>query len=308
MNSSFAPAHGPAAVSHGVPYRAPSSWRLQLALAVSISLHVLILSIHFTFPDASRKFQDRALEIILVNSKSARKPTDAQALAQANLDGGGNTDAKRRAKTPLPPSQKNRTGSELELKQRQLRAAEAEQQRLLAQTKAQERALAKQKQEKPAEEPAPAPVPSGQDLASSALAMARLEAEIAKEMDEYSKRPRRKFIGARAEKYRDAMYVEAWRQKVERIGTLNYPQEARGRLYGDLLLTVTIKSDGNVGEVEITRSSGHRILDDAARRIVKMAAPYPPFPPEIRKEADEIVISRVWSFTRHDSLETKDSR
>ncbi|MCL2830025.1 MAG: TonB family protein [Betaproteobacteria bacterium] len=306
MNPASPPTRDPALVFYGAAPRPLLTVPLQFALGVSIALHALLLSIHFTFPEASRKLEDRALQIILVNSKSARKPVDPQALAQANLDGGGNTEANRRAKTPLPPSQKDRAGSELERKQRQLRTAEAEQQRLLVQTKTQERALTQQQKErKPAEQSPPAPTLSGQDLATSALAMARLEAEIAKEMDEYNKRPRKKFIGARTESYRDAQYVEAWRQKVERIGTLNYPQEARGRLYGDLLLSVTIKSDGSVGDVRIERSSGHKILDDAALRIVRMAAPYAPFPPEIRQEADEIDITRLWTFAPGDNLVTK---
>jgi protein TonB len=155
-------------------------------------------------------------------------------------------------------------------------------------------------------QPERAPVaPSGRDLAHSALAMARLEGEIAKELDDYSKRPRRKFIGASAMEYRFAQYFEEWRQKVERVGTLNYPEAARGKLYGSLVLTVIIKSDGSVAGIEIDRSSGHKVLDDAARRIVAMAAPYAAFPPAIRHDTDVLEITRTWNFTRHDSLETK---
>jgi len=153
--------------------------------------------------------------------------------------------------------------------------------------------------------PTPTNNPTGFDLAESARAMARLEGEIGKSVEEYNKRPRKKFIGARAEEYRFAQYIEDWRQKVERVGTLNYPEAARGKLYGALVLTVSINADGGVGRVDINRSSGYKVLDEAARRIVQMASPYSPFPPDIRRDTDILEITRVWYFTQGDSLETK---
>ena len=134
--------------------------------------------------------------------------------------------------------------------------------------------------------------------------MARLQGEIDRNTDEYNKRPRKKFIGTRTEEYRFAQYIEDWRLKVERVGNLNYPEAAKGKLFGALMLTVTIDSDGAVKSVEINRSSGHKILDDAARRIVNMASPYAAFPPDIRRDTDLLVITRKWSFTSSDQLET----
>lgn len=286
----------------GQPWAASTGERsLWLAIAASLLLHAAALSLHFKFPDASRAFQDKALDIILVNSKSAKKPTGAQALAQANLDGGGNTDENRRAKTPLPPSARKQNGADLEQSQRRVQELEAQQQRLMAQARS--KTIAAPVPDKEAQ-PEPTPGLSGRELAQSALAMARLEAEISKNVDEYNKRPRKKFIGTRTDEYRFAQYVEDWRQKVERIGTLNYPEAAKGKLYGSLLLTVTLKSDGAVDKVEINRSSGHRILDDAARRIVAMAGPYAAFPPDIRRDTDILEITRSWNFTSRDSLET----
>lgn len=281
----------------------PSADRnLWIGIGVSLAVHALLLSIHFQFPDATRAFKDKALDIILVNSKSARKPAEAQALAQTNLDGGGNVDEDRRAKTPLPPSTQQKSGTELEQAQKRVQALEAKQQRLLAEAKA-KKSVKPQKEAE--EQPEQIETPSGRDLASNALAMARLEGEIAKNIDEYNKRPRRKNIGARTSEYRFTQYVENWRQKVERVGTLNYPEAAKGKLYGSLLLTVFIKSDGSVDKVEINRSSGHKILDDAARRIVTMAGPYAAFPPEIARDTDILEISRTWRFTSSNALETK---
>lgn len=280
----------------------PDGRRLWLALGVSLLLHVVVLSLHFTFPDAARAFQDRALDIILVNSRSARKPSEAQALAQANLDGGGNSEEKRRAKTPLPPAPRHQDGDDLDHSQKRIQELEAHQQRLAAQTRS--RTTVAPAADKLVQ-PEPTPSVSGRDLAHSALAMARLEGEIAKEVDDYNQRPRKKFIGTRADEYRFAQYNEEWRLKVERVGTLNYPEAARGKLYGSLILTVSIRSDGTVASVEINRSSGHKVLDDAARRIVAMAAPFAAFPPAIRHDTDVLVITRSWNFTQRDSLETK---
>jgi protein TonB len=150
--------------------------------------------------------------------------------------------------------------------------------------------------------PAPAEIRTGADLASSALAIARIEGQISRQLEEYNQRPRKKFIGARVEEYRFAQYVEDWRQKIERIGNLNYPDAAKGRLYGSLVLTVIIKSNGDLDRVEINRSSGQRLLDDAARRIVQMSAPFAAFPEAIRRDTDVLEITRTWTFTNADRL------
>jgi len=281
-----------------LPAVSPLAW----AIGFSVFFHAALLMLHFQFPDASNAMREKALDIILVNAKSAQKPHDAQALAQANLDGGGNTDENRRAKTPLPSTQQQVVGADIQQMQRRVQELEAAQQRMLTQAKSL-RSVAES--QNASEQPAPVPNVSGFDLAESARAMARLEGEISKSTDEYSKRPRKKFIGARAEEYRFAQYIEDWRQKIERIGTLNYPPAARGKLYGSLLLTVSINSDGTVTRIDINRSSGYKVLDDSARRIVQMASPYAAFPPDIRRDTDVIEITRTWYFTQGDQLSAK---
>jgi protein TonB len=284
-----------------LPPSTPASKNLWLGLGISLLLHAALLALNFEFPDASRAFQDQALDIILVNSKSARKPSSAQALAQANLDGGGTSEQNRRVKTPLPASNRQQSGEELEQAEKRVQTLEAQQQRLLAQSRS------KGLFQKSGKEGQPEPVQtlSGRDLASNALAMARLEGEIARDTEEYNKRPRVKQLGASAQEYRFAQYIEDWRIKVERVGTLNYPEAAKGKLYGSLRLSVRIRSDGTVQAVEVGRSSGHRILDDAARRIVNMAGPYAAFPPDIRKDYEILEITRIWNFTNSNKLETK---
>jgi protein TonB len=279
----------------------PAERTLWLALGASLLLHAIVFSLHFAFPEESRVFEDKALDIVLVNSRSANRPSDAQALAQANLDGGGNTEQNRRAKTPLPPADRQQRGNEVQQAEKRVKALEIQQQRLMAQVRGSASRLPKSEPQPP---PDARPGVSGSDLASNALAMVRLEGEISRQVDDYNKRPRKKFIGTRTDEYRFAQYIEDWRSKVERVGTLNYPEEAKGKLYGSLILSVTIKSDGTIDKVEINRSSGHRILDEAARRIVAMAGPYAIFPPDIRRDTDLLVITRSWTFTRSDSLET----
>ena len=279
-----------------------SQRNLSIALGVSVLLHAVLLSLHFKFPDASRAFQDKALDIILVNSKSSRKPTDAQALAQANLDGGGNSEQNRRAKTPLPPSAQQQTGNDLQQAQKRVQALEAQQRRLLEQAQGKSMPPSRNDSEL---QPAPEPAPSGRDLMSSALEMARLQGEIARQTEEYNKKPRVKNLGTRAEEYRFARYMEDWRIKIERVGTLNYPEAAKGKLSGSLILTVRIKGDGSVERIDIDRSSGHRILDDAARRIVRMAEPFAAFSADIRRDVDILEITRTWTFTSSNQLETQ---
>ena len=148
-------------------------------------------------------------------------------------------------------------------------------------------------------------MPNGRDLADLSLAAMRLQAQIDRQIDEYQKRPRKKFIGARATEYRFAQYEEDWRAKVERVGTLNYPAEARGKLYGTLRLTVTLRPDGSVESVELDRSSGLKVLDAAAFKIVRMAAPFAAFPANIRRDTDLLVITRTWFFGHGDKIWTE---
>jgi protein TonB len=252
-----------------------------------------------------KKMLDRGppLEVALVNAKSKAKPVKADILAQANLDGGGNTDEDHRAKTPLPVLPRESKATEVKVATQKIESLERQTKELLTQLKSQ-----------PVATPAPAPVeapekaeaPTASELMQRTLEAMRLEAQIAKDMDAYQKRPKRRFVGARAEEYRFARYVEDWRLKIERIGNLNYPEAARQlRLYGNLLLTVSIRADGSVEDVRVERSSGQRVLDAAAVRIVEMAAPFAPLPPDIRRDTDILHITRTWTFTKGDELRSE---
>ncbi|WP_347247860.1 TonB family protein [Zoogloea sp.] len=279
-------------------------YALEWGVGLSLSLHAFILSIHFVMPDMDKfKRQDKGLEVVLVNSRHAQRPDTVDVLAQTNLDAGGTGDKTGRMATPLPPQERSRVGDGLVEAQRRSEQQQAPQMQIMTGTKGRPTAVDAQ-QVNPTEAPNPV---SGYDLLDSSAAVARIEAQIDKDLVDYAARPRKKFIGARAGEYRFAQYVEDWRQKIERVGTLNYPPAARGKMYGSLLLSISIGANGNVRHVEIQRSSGNKILDDAAIRIVELASPFPAFPENIRKDTDEIVITRTWKFTSTDMVKTDNS-
>lgn len=143
----------------------------------------------------------------------------------------------------------------------------------------------------------PQNLPTAQQLITRSFAMASLHAEVQQKLETKAKRPRMKFVSATTQEYKYAAYMEAWRIKVERIGNLNYPDEARKhKLSGALLLDVALKPDGSVLEIIVRRSSGQRVLDDAAVRIVELAGPFAPFPQDIRREVDILHVTRTWKF------------
>ena len=281
----------------------PSSRSLTLALGASILLHAVALSIHFKLPDVIRdKYGSLPLDVVLVNSKTKASPANPDVLAQANLDGGGNTDENRRAKTPLPVLKEAELGADAKRAAQRVQELEAQQLKIMTQLQSAQNAASTEQAKATPETETPRALTSGQDLATSALAIARLEAQISRQREEYNKRPKKEFVGSRAREFRFAQYVEDWRQKVERFGNLNYPDSARGRVYGSLILSVSIRADGNLDAVEVQRSSGHQILDRAAERIVKMASPYASFPANISRDTDVLVITRTWTFAPGDKL------
>ncbi len=275
---------------------------IALAILFSLALHAFVMfGIGFTLPNPIKnKNILQPLEVVLVNSKSKTRPLKADALAQNNLDGGGNTADDKRAKSPLPSFGEDKQFTP-EQSTQQLQRLEQQVKKLLTQAKS-INSVPQQHTEKQRKDGSNI---TGQDLVQRALEIARLEAQINRDFNEYQKMPQRKFIGARTQEYRYAQYIEDWRTKVERIGNLNYPIQARQqKIFGKLQMTVSIRADGTLESVEVTQSSGQRILDAAAVRIVKLAAPYAPFPEDIRKDTRVLSIVRTWSFTANDQIET----
>ncbi len=273
------------------------------SVVFSLCLHTFILfGIGFVLPDPRKNNNFlQPLQVVLVNSKSRSAPLKADALAQHSLDGGGNTADDKRASSPLPTISDDKQFTPEQSTQR-LQKLEQQVKKLMTQAKSMH-SVAQEHTDKQRQEGSDM---NGRDLVERALEIARLEAQIDRNFSAYQKMPQRKFIGARTQEYRYAQYIEDWRIKVERIGNLNYPSQARQqKIFGKLQLTVSIRANGTLEGVEINKSSGQRILDAAAIRIVKLAAPYAPFPDDIRKETDVLSIVRTWTFTANDHLESE---
>ena len=302
-----------------------------IAVGISVFVHAVILTIHFE-PEL-KKLANKlpSLNVVLVNAKTKTAPDKAELLAQANLDRGGNTDANRQMKSILPaPKQKT---TEVKLRpsaeassaakaaklqaqevreQKRVDALEKQAQELLTQINAVKKVDSNPTQDAASAEPekgdqkALAKTLNRADLIAASIEIDRLEAQIAKQQDEMQKRPKRRFLGSRTKEASDAMYLEAWRQKVERIGNMNYPEAARNqKLYGQLRMTVSIKADGSIEKIVIDKSSGSKILDEAAKNILNLAAPYAKFSAEMQKNTDILDITRTWTFTQEDALATQ---
>jgi len=287
--------------------------RLQVAVAFSVLLHLtVVFGVGFKMPDPSKLAAQQQLEVTLVNAKSMARPQKAEALAQANLDGGGNTDANRRAKSPLPVPRDAVPADAVSMAQKRVQQLEREAKQMM--TQAQSKTAIEVTPEQPKQQNEEQQGPGAADIRNRAIES--LRAEISREMNEYQKRPRRTFVGARTQAHALARYIDDWRTKVERVGEVNYPQLARDqKIYGSLVVNVSIRSNGSLEGVEIRRSSGNRILDEAALRIVKLAAPFAPFPPDIASGDRSVTcysgdcgltevlnITRTWMFTRSDQF------
>ena len=283
------------------PTYADWTTRIAIAMLFSAAVHGMVMSTKFTMINP-RLFEDNSvpMEVVLVNAKSIEAPLNPDALGQVNLAGGGNTDDDRRMKSPLPASAKTQSGNSEEVMQAQVAQLEQRAKQLLTQLN--NKASVDTARQTPPRE-SPQPDINVNQIAVQAREMAQLQARVSQQWDEYQKRPRRAFFGANVREYAYARYVEDWVAKVERIGNLNYPEAARRQgIHGSLKLTVSIYADGSIEKIDVDRPSGSKVLDAAADKIVRLGAPYAPFPEEMRKKTDILSITRIWTFTRSDQL------
>ncbi len=272
--------------------------RLGLTVFFVVVLHSLFI-FGFSFEAEDRpqpKQKLPGLEVTLVQSRTDKEIEDADFLAQASQEGGGDTEEKVRPTSPVAPVVPTGEAGEVrEFVPETLApsAPEPQQQEILT--------VAKSSRKIATNIAAPLVKKETQLTAAQLLSrskeIARLSAEIDQSQRVFAHRPKRKYISARTREYRFASYEEAWRAKVERIGKINFPDEAkRKKLSGSLIMAVTLNSDGSIKAINVRESSGHRILDDAAVRIVRLAAPFARFSEDIRKDTDELVITRTWVF------------
>jgi protein TonB len=277
-----------------------------IAVACSVLAHAALLAVRFAAPEAFRlQPADPGLEVILVNAKHERAPLKAEALAQANLDGGGNADAGR-AQSPLPDLRKIENGDSLKTLQRRIAELEQQQKNVLTRVRQSNFASAPV-----ADQVKPDPSKNGADAADSAKTIARMSAEITQRISDENKRPHKTFISPSTRATGYAMYYKAMQKRVEETGTLNFPQQNGSKLYGELVVYIPVFQDGSIYEKEggphIERSSGNPALDKAALQIVRRAAPFGAFPANMRSSDKDdlwIVITR-FKFTREEKLQAE---
>lgn len=282
--------------------------RLRWMLLIASALHAfLILGVGFVYSQKTSSPMPTAMEITLVHSHSEQAPEDADYLAQSNQRGGGNVREKMRSSSPLPNP---RPVDDVSGKAAQTTptAAPRQQQKELKILSAQQSSADQMDMpEKAVDTPTP-PVekPNADYLSIRSREIARLSAEIREHQQSFSQMPRQKYITANTREYIYASYEDSWRLKVERVGNLNYPAEVREQnLKGSLLLDVAINTDGSLQSVDVIRTSGNRILDEAAIRIVKRSAPFAPFTPEMKQNIDQLHIIRTWQFLNEHRLTSR---
>jgi len=273
---------------------------LQIALGASIAVHAALLTVRFVDPEAfNRVFQDTPLEVVLVNANTQERPDKAQAIAQANMAGGGEAESGR-ATSPLPPAMLTLNGQDsAQDPERQLRDLQEQQSLMLAQLKNRLAAM-------PPPDPAQAnPTPEQAEREQKRRQLIKLLAEIERRMNTENARPKKRYVSPATREAVYAVYYDHLRRAIEDKGTENFPEQGGKKLYGELTMIVNINHDGQVISTEVVQSSGVPALDRRAQAIAKKAGPFGAFSPAMRQQADQIAVVSRFKFTSDDTLETK---
>lgn len=271
---------------------------LQAALGLSLAVHAGLLTLRFVDPEAfERVLADTPLEVILVNARSNEAPVKAQAIAQANLAGGGEA-AQGRATSPLAASAEVRLGDAAEDTRQRIDQMLQEQMQLLAQMRREAALL-------PPDGAADQGTPEQRAERERRRQMIKQLAEIEKRINEENARPRKRYVSPATSEAVYAVYYDAMRRKIEERGTRDFPEVQGRKLYGELTMNVTVDAAGRVVETEVVRPSQSRLLDQRAVAIVRSAAPFGAFTSAMRREADQIVVTSRFRFTREDGFEAQ---
>lgn len=282
--------------------KASTGDRLGVTILFSVIAHAVIaLGVSFDYEKMRPRLP--SLEVILLQSASGENPDKADFLAQSNNSGGGESDEAKRPSQPVsgPQPQLHDGLAPVPMQHSTPRAQQASQPEL--QTTAASDFSVRTRQ--PSQDMPELENPTDRKALERQLEMARLANELQQDAERYAKRPKRKFISANTREYEYATYMKAWVARVERVGNINYPDEARRQqLRGQLILTVGMNRDGSIKSIDVIKSSGHALLDEAAQRIVRLAAPFPTIPVNDEK-LDELHVTRTWQFLPGDTLQTK---
>lgn len=276
--------------------------RLGVTLLFSVVAHAVIaLGLTFEYEKAAPHLP--SLDVILVQSASGEQPDKADFLAQAANSGGGDADQPLRPSERLSsPVPKATDGiAPLPTEDGAPRQSTARQAEMLTR----ERSDFAVRTDRAAPETEPVPALAEREALQRRLEMARLAQEVQRESQRYAKRPKRKYISANTREHAFAAYMRAWVARVERVGNLNYPDDARrNHLKGEVIMTVGLNRDGSVRSVDVIKSSGHKALDEAAERSIHLSSPFPAVP-DTDEKVDELYITRTWQFLPGDVLRTQ---
>lgn len=261
------------------------SFAWSMGIAISLVLHLAVLFLQFVFPDVSSS-RDNTIEMILVNENNQQLNPTASVLANAALEGGGEAEEGRMA-SPLVRDDETRNGDHVRALDERVRQQETQltKKLLAAQTGMREFDVASLSPEE------------RQEWEASFAAIARRQAEIEKNIRDYNARPRKYFDGPHTNSHEAALYVNQWRNKVEEWGNNHYPAEAKGKVYGDVTLTVELNKEGQLITVQVEKSSGHPVLDRAALESVRRSGPFGSFTPSMAGKMDILVITRTWTYS-----------
>jgi len=269
---------------------------LQAALGLSVVVHAAVLTVRFVEPQAfERLLSESPLEVILVNARSNEAPAKAQAIAQANLAGGGEA-AQGRATSPLAASAEVQLGDSPDDARQRIDLMQQEQMQMLSQLRREAALL-------PPDSTADQGTPEKRAERERRRQMIKQLAEIEKRINEENARPRKRYVSPATQEAVYAQYYDALRRKIEERGTRDFPEAQGQKLYGELTMNITVDASGRVVSAEVVKPSPSRLLDQRAMAIVRAAAPYGRFTAGMRREADQIVVTSRFRFTREDGFE-----
>ncbi len=275
--------------------------RLGIMIFLAAALHgIIILGVGFT-PFLQKTKTPPALEVILIDNKSESKPEEAEYLAQVSQDGGGETEQYTKPSSPFVSSQDFDTDG---IAPAPMQASAPKPTPKTPETVLTTLFSDEKKNNDPEQEQSEVLDAKQSDVRIDlTMEIARLSAELDSSLKEYAKRPRKTFLSARTHESASAEYMHKWVEKVERMGNLNYPDEARRKhLFGTLILVVGVRKNGLIEEIIVRRSSGQKLLDDAAKRIVTLAAPFDPMVGKLAEQTDILYITRTWEFKSNNSI------
>lgn len=276
-------------------YASRRSDSVAIAVAVAVGLHAAVIGlVHFEFLGRKPDSVPSSLDVVLVDWATEAPPDEADFLAQATQRGGGTAEEIER---PAEPAATSPEEAMAPVEQEAADAARREQPDQVDEVVQVESTDAASPVTEETEQDPDVEI-STSEILEQTRSMARASTERFSEALDYPERPRRKFVSANTREHLYAGYMRSWVSKVERVGNLNYPENARRQnLAGALVLSVDVLEDGSVGRIRVLRSSGHDVLDEAAVRIVRLSSPFAPLPEDIRREVDVLTITRTWQFS-----------